>query len=655
MVRLVQTACPLDCPDACSLTVTVEEGRVTKVEGDERNPLTAGLICGKVRGFGRHLYGEHRVATPLRRRGAKGEGSFDAIGWDEALDTIAARLRADRDEHGGESILPFSYGGSNGLLSEGTADKVLFARLGASRLARTVCAAPSGRAATGLYGKMAGVALRDYVHAELIVVWGANPHATGIHLVPIIDEARARGAKLVVVDPRRTPLAKRADVHLAVRPGTDLPVALGVINWLFTHGRADDAFLAKHATGVDGLRERARAWDFVKTAQVAGVPAEQLALFARMYADASPAVIRCGWGPERNRNGGSATAAILALPAVAGKFGVRGGGYTMSNSRAFGLSDLDPGSSTRTINMNRLGRELLEAEAPPIRSLFVYNCNPLTTMPDQNRVQKGLAREDLFTVVFDAVMTDTTRYADIVLPATTFLEHEDLALGYGALVVNRVRPAIEPVHEARSNVAVFSALLGRLGLGRDDDPQTPEAWEARILGDRREILDDLSQRGVAAREPGPIPFVDAWPHTPDRKVHLLPPALDAEAGRLYEYRPEPGGPPLALISPATSKTVSSTFGQLDRRAAAVAIHPDDARERGIADGAAVRVHNDLGHVDCLARVTEDTRPGVVVLAKGIWAHNTDSGTTSNALCGDALADLGGGATFNDARVHVEPR
>src|SRR5215218_778205 len=408
------SACPLDCPDACSLEVRVVDGRVVKVDGSHLNPVTQGYICAKVRRTPQHLYGEERLLQPFLRVGPRGSDAFERISWDEALDLAAARLGEARERFGGESILPFCYGGSNGLLTQDATDARLFHRIGASRLARTVCAAPTGRAATGLYGKMAGVAFQDFPHARLIVLWGVNPSASGIHLVPFIQEAQKAGARLVVIDPRRTPLAKKADLYLAPRPGTDLALALAAIRWFFENGRADLAFLAEHATGAEELRRRAEPWTFERAAEVTGLAAEQIEGFVHLYAESSPALIRTGWGMERNRNGGSAVAAALALPAVAGKFGVRGGGYTMSNSGVWGIDQApamaEPPPATRTINVILLGRTLLAAE-PPVNVLFVYNCNPLATMPNQEEVRRGLAREDLFTVVFEQVWNDTTRWA----------------------------------------------------------------------------------------------------------------------------------------------------------------------------------------------------------------------------------------------------
>jgi anaerobic selenocysteine-containing dehydrogenase len=680
---VVTSACPLDCPDACSLSVTVEDGRVTKMDGSQRNPLTAGFICAKVRRWPEHVYGEARLLHPEVRRGRKGDGVFARVSWDEALSLLAEKLRVARDRHGGESILPFSYGGSNGLLTQDTTDLRLFERLGASRLARTVCAAPSRSAAAGLYGRMAGVALNDYVHARMIVLWGVNPGVTGIHLVPVIQEAQRRGAQLAVIDPRRTALAKRADLHLAPRPGTDLPLALAVIRWLFEEGRADLEFLAAHAHGAGELRRRAAPWDLERAAAVCGVPAGDIERFARMYAGSSPAVVRTGWGLERNRNGGSAVAATLALPAVAGKFGVRGGGYTMSNSgvwnvdvaaaaavspapsaspepsEALGAPETPENSERppRTINMNRLGEVLLELE-PPVRVLFVYNCNPLATMPEQERVRRGLEREDLFTVVFDPVRTDTARYADLLLPATTFLEHHELVKGYGALILHQAPPVIEPVGEARPNYRVFAELCDRLGLTRPQDPQGVAALTAALLAPAPRQRAELARDGVAAPDCGaaPIQFVDVFPRTADQKIDLVPEALDREAPEgLYGYRELPASAafPLALISPATSRTISSTLGELHRKLVPLELHPEDAARRGLGEGDAVRVWNDRGEVRTALRLNVDLSPGVALLPKGLWSHNTRSGTTANALVPDSLTDLGAGACFNDARVEVE--
>ncbi|MBI2826209.1 MAG: molybdopterin-dependent oxidoreductase [Planctomycetia bacterium] len=661
-----KSTCVLDCPDTCSLTVTVEDGRVVKLDGSRDNEITAGYICGKVRHFTELVYGEDRVRYPAVRSGPKGSGQFRRATWDEALDIVVQRLQAIRHEHGGEAILPLCYGGSNGWLTHGPLDLRLFHRLGASRLARTLCAAATAAASTGLYGKMPGVAYDDYPQARLIIVWGCNPAVSGIHLVPYLRRAKENGAKLVVVDPRRTPLARQADLHLAVRPGTDLPVALSMINGLFESGRADLGFLSAHARNTEALRDRARAWSYGRAADVAGVAAADIERLTRLYADSTPAVVRCGWGIERNRNGGSAVAAVLALPAVAGKFGVRGGGFTMSNSFAW---DMDPAAAacepppaTRLINMNRVGEALAPGFAPPIRALFVYDCNPLATLPAQTKVRAGLAREDLFTIVHEQVLTDTARYADVLLPATTFLEHNELKRSYGAISLEWIDPVIEPVGEARPNYWLFAELCRRLGVARPGEPETPAELMRAIVATSRDgarIAADLERTGRAAPACGdrPVLFVDVFPATPDRKIDLCPAALDREApAGLYGYTADPatGAFPLSLISPSTSDAISSTLYQRVRKQVPVGIHPADAAARGVADGDPVRVFNGAGEVRCVAEINDELRPGVAMLPKGLWAKHTANGQTANALAPDTLTDLGAGACFNDARVEIRP-
>jgi anaerobic selenocysteine-containing dehydrogenase len=659
----VDTACPLDCPDSCSLAVTVEKGKLVTIDGSRRNEVTGGYICAKVRRFGEHVYGDARLKHPAVRTGRKGSGSFNRVAWDQAMERIAERMLSIRDKWGAEAILPFCYGGSNGLLSQDTTDATLWRGLGTSRLARTVCAAPTGAANLALYGKMPCVTYADYVHARLIVIWGANPSVSGIHLVPYIREAQRRGAMLVVIDPRETPLARQADLHLAVQPGTDVAVALAVHRYLFESGLADMEFLAQHATGVEELRARADAWTFDRAAAVAGISADALRKVAQLYGHLSPAVIRCGWGLERNRNGGHAALAVLALPAVAGKFGVRGGGYSMSNSGAWGLHNAErwigvDEPRTRLVNMNRLGRALTEYDAPPVQMLFVYNCNPLATMPDQNRVRKGLEREDLFTVVFEQVMNDTARYADVVLPATTFLETYDIVRSYGPISMQLARPVIDVVGESRPNVEVFSELCRRVGVSNGRGQETEGEALLRVAGQLFDgIGEGLLNEGVAQPPMGssPIQFVDAFPRTPDRKIRLYSRELAATAPEgLYAYTPDPATTtyPLALISPASDKTISSTLGQLIERQAAVHINPGDAVVRNIEDGDTVRVFNDLGEVQCFARVDSSLRDGIVSLNKGLWRKSTFNGQTANALCPDTLTDLGAGACFNDARVEV---
>ncbi|MGE0546562.1 MAG: molybdopterin-dependent oxidoreductase [Kofleriaceae bacterium] len=660
------SACPLDCPDLCGLTVTVDGGRVVEVNGDRRGPITDGFICGKVRKIADHLYCDQRITTPLLRAGAKGEGKWRTASWDEALAIVAERLAAIRDRSGGEAILPYHYGGSNGWLTEGSLAWRLFRRLGASKCDRTFCAAATTAATHGVYGEMPGVALEDYDHAKLIVLWGVNPSATSIHLVPVIERARDAGCKLVVVDPRRTPLARRADLHLAIRPGTDVAVALAVVHALFTRGHADRAFLEQHAAEVDELARRASRWSVDAAAREAGIAPADLDRFIELYAASSPAVIRAGWGLERNRNGGSGVAAVLTLPAVAGKFGVRGGGFTMSNSEVrWGTTAeatvQEPAPAVRKVNMSTLSTALRELRDPPIECLFVYNCNPVATAPDQRSVIEQLSRDDLFVVVHEQVMTDTAELADVVFPATAFLEHRELRRGYGTMRMFDSPAVATPPGEARSNNQLFGALLDRLGLTRPGDASSDEAIVERVFNSFPEgpgLRKQLEANAIATPPDGsrPVLFVDVFPGTADRKIHLVASELDREAPHgLYHYQGDPRTDefPLALISPALATQISSTFGQLRKAPGALELSPLDAAARGIRNGDRVRMWNYYGEVRCVAKISTDVRDGVCSMPKGLWRKHTDNGFTVNALIPPAVADLAGQAAFNDARVQVE--
>jgi anaerobic selenocysteine-containing dehydrogenase len=658
---VVETACPLDCPDACSLAVTVTAGKVVTIDGSRKNPVTDGYICAKVRRYGERVYGPDRLLYPAVRSGRKGSGEFRRIGWDEAIGMIASRFEDAKAGAGAESILPYSYGGSNGLLTQDNLDAQLWRRFGTSRLARTVCAAPTGAANQALYGKMASVTYQDYPEARLIILWGVNPSASGIHIIPYVRDAQKRGAKLVVIDPRNTPLALSADVHLAVKSGTDVAVALAMHRYLFANGHTDDGFLRDHTTGADQLRERAEPWTIARAADVAGVTPAVLETVARLYAESSPALIRCGWGLERNRNGGNAAMSVLALPAIGGKFGVRGGGFSMSNSASWNIERtwIDaPEPDTRIVNMNHLGRALTEYDDPPVNVLFVYNCNPAATVPDQRKIIKGLEREDLFTVVFEQVMTDTALYADLLLPNTTFLEAYDFARGYGPISLDLGRPVIDAVGEARTNADVFGELCGRLGLLKNGEPAGELDLMVSVLNTLPDSISEPLREGAMATPPNgaaPVQFVDVFPNTPGRKVHLFPAALDASTPiGLYRYQPDPETVryPLALISPSSERTISSTLGELPRPDVRLLMHPDDARARGLEENDVVRIFNDLGEVHCALTVAPLIRPGTISLPKGIWRRSTRNNATGTALVPDTLTDIGGGACFNDARVQV---
>jgi anaerobic selenocysteine-containing dehydrogenase len=599
----------------------------------------------------------------MRRVGDKGSREFARVSWDDAIGEITEQFARIKQEWGGEAILPYHYGGSNGLLTDGLLDDLYFARLGASRLAKTLCAAPTTAVATGMYGKMPGVAFEDYVHAKCIVIWGANPKASNIHLVPYLRRAKANGAFIAVVDPVRNFSADEADLHLAVRPGTDVVVALGLINRLHDAGALDHDFMSRYAKNVDPLIRAASEWPLERAAAESGVAERDLIRLARMLAESTPTVIRCGWGLERNRNGGQAVAAVLALPTLLGKFGVRGGGYTMSNSaaaafRAEELFDIS-GWDSRTINMTRLGAVLNEAIEPPIKGLFVYNCNPAVTVPDQTSVLQGLGRRDLFSVVHDQVMTDTAAFADVLLPATTFLEHWDLRVSYGSYALGGVRPVTEPPGEARSNVELFGQLGRASGFEDAAFRWGPEEVFSRVT--EAVTLNSapanhatlVAGRSQPYRFPGPSPvqFGDTFPRTSDGRVDLCPPQLGAHPFSYHGVAsPEFS---LQLISPATSRLISSTLGEFNLEQLHVFVHPLDAESRGIESQDHVRVHNDLGEVVCRATVSDAVRPGVVSLPKGSWRKASLNGMAATALCPAHVNEVAGGACYNDAWVEVE--
>jgi anaerobic selenocysteine-containing dehydrogenase len=509
---------------------------------------------------------------------------------------------------------------------------------------------------------MPGVAFEHFAHAQCIVVWSGNPRASNTHLMPHLKEARRRGAFVAIVDPVRTLGPTDSDLHLPVRPGTDLPLALALARCWREWGRLDMTFLAANADGVEAFFTQADTWPLERAARVTGVAAEAIERLAREFADRSPAVVRCGWGPERNRNGCQAIAAILALPALTGKFGVRGGGYTLSNSGAVSFDrDAVIGAlpaDTRSLNQSELGRILTEESEPPIRGLFVYNCNPAVTAPDQNAVLAGLARDDLFTVVSEQVLTDTAAYADIVLPATTFLEHWDVRVGYGRYAIGLARPVVHPSGEAKSNVDVFGMLGRAMGMADPVFGWTQEEAAHRVLagldvpGSPTLDPETPSGRWIPSFEGGgPVQFGTVAPRTADGKIHLAPPIL---GDRPYEYIEGGDGQfPLAMISPATSRLVNSTMGQYALPELYAEIHPQDAAARGISDGDRVRVFNDRGEVLCRGRVRDRVRPGVIVIPKGAWRASSANGRTSTALCPAHVEPVAGGACFNDARVEVE--
>jgi anaerobic selenocysteine-containing dehydrogenase len=651
----------MDCPDTCSLEVEVEDGRVKRLRGSRVNPVTDGFICSKIGNFAQRVYSQDRLLHPMRRVGPKGRGEFERISWADAIAIICARFKEIQQRWGGEAILPYNYGGSNGMLGQGTSDAAYFSKLGASRLAHTVCAAPTSTVAKAMYGKMPGVAFEDYVHARFILIWGANPKASNIHLVPYLKQAKAAGAKIAVVDPMVNFSQKEIDLHLPVYPGTDLVVALAMIRYWHEHGMLNRAFIEQHTIGAEILLQKAAEYPLEKAARIARVEASLIEQLAKMYAETEPAVLRCGWGLERNRNGGQAVAAILAMPALLGKFGKRGGGYTMSNSGAYRvdetkLADVAP-SPAREINMNLLGKFLLEEKNPPIQALFVYNCNPVATVPNQNAIIRGLQREDLFTVVFEQVMTDTAVFADVLLPAVTFLEQKEIKKAYGSYALQYMEPVIAPRGEAKPNEEVF-AMLGR-AMGWTDKvfSENTEDYLRRAvnaIGGMGKIdFATLKKERIAFFDfPGrtPIQFETALPWTSDGKAHLAPEVLGENP---FEYLDEQAnGFPLALISPATDKLISSTLGEFNLPELFVELHPADAKSRSLKNGDRVRVYNHSGEVHCRVKVSEMIRPGVAAMPKGAWRKASANGQTATALAPDTLSAVGGGACFNDARVEV---
>lgn len=662
--QTLPSVCIMDCPDTCSLDVEVTAGRVTKISGSSRNPLTNDFICSKVAQYAKRVYGKERVLYPMRRVGAKGEARFERISWDDALALICERAKEIAAQFGGEAILPYSYGGSSALLGQDTIDKAFFAKLGASRLARAVCAVPASEAAMGMYGKMAGVAFEDYVHAQSIIIWGANPKASNIHLVPYLKQAKAAGAKIAVIDPARNFSKNEIDLHVPVYPGTDLVVALAMIRFWHETGMLDTAFIAQHTKHAEILLEKAQPYTLQHAARIARIDAGLIEQLATMYAEADPALIRVGWGMERNRNGAQAIAAVLAMPALLGKFGKRGGGYTLSNSGAYRFDDTATVQSepwqTRVINMNLLGKVLLEEKAPPVKMLFVYNCNPVAIAPNQNAVLAGLQREDLFTVVFDQVMTDTAHYADVVLPAVTFLEQREIKKAYGSYALQYSDAVIPAAGEAKPNEEVF-ARLGRAMGWQDEAFQLntadllPRAAQAvRGMGKKISWPELERQRITFFDFPGvaPIQFQTVFPHTPDRKANLAPENLRAHA---YEYLDGLDGNskyPLALISPASDKAINSTMAEYNLPELYASMNPADAASRRLQNGEPVKVFNAYGEVHCVVKVDVHVREGVVLMPKGAWRKASRNGKTANALSPDTLSDVGG-ACFNDARVQVE--
>lgn len=664
--------CPLDCPDTCSLTVTVEDGRITKIRGSRANPYTAGVLCVKVpESYPEFVHGPGRLTTPLSRTGKKGEGRFERISWEQALDAIHARFSAVIAEHGPQAIMPLNYAGPHGLLAGGSMDLRFFHRLGATLLDRSpLCGGIRTEAWMGTYGPTPGIPPEEVEHSKLVVAWGYNVTWSGLHLTPLIDRARRNGGKLVVVDPKRTKIAERADLHLPVKPGTDVVLAWAVAAELERRGAVDAAFVERHVLGYDEYMARARRWTLAAAARECGVREAAIAQLAEWYAGISPAAIAVGNGLERNQNGGSAVRAVFALPALAGKFGARGGGLVNSARPAFPRTpaklarpDFIP-KGTRTLNIVDVGRHLTDPTlAPPLKAIVIYNHNPLIVHPDQNRMRRGLAREDLFVVGCDVVMTDSLAYADIVLPACSHFEYDDVYAAYGTHWLQRAAPVIPPQGEALPNTEIFRRLAARFGF---EDPAF-RATDAELMDDALDA-DDPRLGGV---RPSAIPldrallmtfdgapanlFANVFPKTPSGKIELASSYLEQKYGaRLPDYRPFASSYPLILVTPGSDRRTTSTFGgcRANAETPRLEIHPEDARRRGLSDGMRARVWNDLGEVHLPVRVTDAVPPGVVCSRKGAWLKTSDNGQSVSALAPSHHADICGGACYNDTRVEV---
>ncbi|MGI9100955.1 MAG: molybdopterin-dependent oxidoreductase, partial [Terriglobales bacterium] len=475
MKSVVHAACPHDCPDACGVLITVENRRATRIQGDPDHPVTRGFLCAKVSKYLDRVYAPDRVLYPYRRIAPKGaracnQSDFRRVSWDEALDEIATRYRDIVRQHGGEAILPYSYGGTLGVLNGGSMDRRFFHRLGASQLDRTICSIAGEVGIRSLYGLKLGTEPEQFARSRYIIAWGANIHGNNVHLWPFIEEARRGGAKLVVIDPYRTRTARCADWYLPVNPGTDAALALAMMHVIINERLYDAEYVSQHTTGFDQLRARVQDYPPDRVARWTGIDAADIQKLAREYATTRPAAIRLNYGIQRSEFGGTAVRAVCMLPCLVGAWKEVGGGLQLSTGDANGVNkdalrgeELMP-KPTRVVNMVELGRALTELDNPPVQSLFVYNSNPAVVAPDHNRVIRGLLRPDLFTVVHEQFFTDTTDYADIILPATTFFEHKDLQTGYGHYFVQISNQAIEPLGECRSNVELFRALALRMGF-----------------------------------------------------------------------------------------------------------------------------------------------------------------------------------------------
>ncbi|HSB19652.1 MAG TPA: molybdopterin-dependent oxidoreductase [Anaeromyxobacteraceae bacterium] len=662
MPQVVRSVCPHDCPDACGLLVETDGRRVLSVRGDPEHFYSKGTLCPKVKDYERTVHAPGRIATPLLRDGPKGAGSFRPISWDEALSRIADRFRAIRAEHGGEAILPFSYAGNMGLVAR-NAGHAFFHRLGASRLDRTIC---SSSMDAGWRMVMGGTPATDPDAAErsdLVVIWGANVLATSIHFAARAKEARRRGARVVLIETWRTPSAALADeVHL-VRPGSDGALALGMLHVLERDGLVDRAFVAANVQGWDDLcREVLPEWTPGRAAAATGLAPGTVEALARAWGRARAPFLKLGYGPSRYGNGANTVRCIACLPAATGAWARPGGGMLAFTNTAGAVDlapltreDLQPGP-TRLVNMNRLGHALTELDRPRVMALYVHTANPAAVVPDQNAVLRGLAREDLFTVVHERFLTDTARWADVVLPATTMLEASDLYRSYGHFGLQRTRPAIEPLGEARSNWDVFRALARAMGFEEPLFARGEAEVVDMLLAGPSPWLEGIDRPGLEEGRAVRMHPPGRW-LTPSGRIEIRNPALPRPLPFHAPPHAESDRHPLRLQTPPAVDTLNSSFGEredLVRRQGpqALQLSPADAEARGLRDGDRVVAWNGQGEVEFLLRVTDRVPAGVAVAAGVAWLGATAGGRNVNALTSQRLTDAGGGSTFYDNRIDV---
>ena len=675
MPEIRRSVCALDCPDCCSLLVTVENGRGVKLRGNPEHPVTRGFLCGKVAQYLEREYSPGRLLYPQRRVGAKGEGRFERISWEEALDTIAERLKAVAGEFGPEAILPYSYAGTMGYLNGSGMDRRFCHRLGASRLDRTICSSAGMAGATEANGVRYCTEPEQFRDARLILAWGANILGTCVHLWPFIMEARRNGARFYTIDPRRNRTSAAADKHFFINPGSDTALALAMMHVIIGESLYDADYVSRYTQGFDGLRERVKLWTPQRAAEMTGIAAEEIVQLAREYATTRPAVIRLNYGVQRSERGAMAARAINYLPALTGSWKEIGGGLQLSTSQAFRLNkdglerpDLQQiplGRAARLVNMTELGYALTELDHPPVKAIVVYNSNPAAIAPDQNTVLRGLRRHDLFTVVLEQFQNDTADYADILLPSTTFLEHTDLYFAYGHYYLQLARPALASPGEAKSNVEVFRLLAQRMGFDdgcfgdtEDDMIRTlldsPHPFVAGIT------LEELDRHGsVRLRLPEPFqPFAAGGYGTEDGRCHFHAETLDytppvesrhGDAALKAKY-------PLELVSPKNDDSMNSTFGHrdaVDLQTATLHLNAADAAPRGIHNSDQVRVFNDRGDVVLLARVDDSVPAGVAAAPSVRWGKRAPGRRNVNAVTSPRLTDAGGGPTFYSCLVEVE--